>query len=661
MTIDDNLTPEEKLEGSPKEPEAASQMASDNPEAPPSAVDENPLSAPEAAHDGAPAETVPEHPPEGEVAATEPAEPAPAVAEAAPDFAPSEPEPVSAESETPAEPSHEFPLETPTPPSAEFVEMPPTQLEFQPEPRPEPAHAVPEAPVRVEAAVVARGGSDKDLFEAAMEAMEAGEDPSAGEGMYKKLSKGDRIEATVIQVDRDRVFVDLGTKSEGIVPLGELSELNLESAMDHVKVGDKINVVVLRPEGGEGNPIVSKKRADFEEAWDSIERAFQEGEFLTAQVVDRVKGGLVVDVGVRGFVPATHVGSGRLRNIEKFVGQPLKLKIIEIDRDRKKVVLSNRDAEEERRDQARRDIFESANPGDIREGVVRRLTDYGAFVDLGGVDGLLHISEMSWMRINHPREMFKEGQKINVMILRLDKDAGKISLGHRQVLPDPWNLIRDTYTIGQKLTCTIGRIVQSGAFIRLPEGAEAFMPVSEMSSRRIRKPQDVLEEGQEVEAQIIDLRTDERRMVLSIRAAGGGDFGRPAAGAAPGGEFEDEALRDKRRGKPGSKRGRGAGGRRGRDDEEVDEVIGRRGFATGGATIGERLGMLKGFVGRDEEEEVLEESVESASDAVEAPVNGKASEPEATKPEAPGPETPEPETPEPDAPEPEVPKAETTE
>ncbi|MCO5298299.1 MAG: 30S ribosomal protein S1 [Fimbriimonadaceae bacterium] len=613
MTIDENQTPEENREGSPKEPEAAPESAPDNPEAIPSAVDETPEPAPEVE----PADA--------------PSEPVPVTAETA---APVEPEPVAAVAEEPAPPAEEAAAPTYEPSMESPAAEAPAPVEEAAATA--PAHEQPlETPIApAPAAVVAQGRSDKDLFEAAMEAMEAGEDDSAGEGLYKKLSKGDRIEATVIQVDRDRVFVDLGTKSEGIVPLGELSEMNLDSAMDHVKVGDKINVVVLRPEGGEGNPIVSKKRADFEEAWDSIEKAFQVGEFLTAQVVDRVKGGLVVDVGVRGFVPATHVGSGRLRNIEKFVGQPLKLKIIEIDRDRKKVVLSNRDAEEERREQARRDIFEHANPGDIREGVVRRLTDYGAFVDLGGVDGLLHISEMSWMRINHPREMFKEGQKINVMILRLDKDAGKISLGHRQVLPDPWNLIRETYTIGQKLTCTIGRIVQSGAFIRLPEGAEAFMPVSEMSSRRIRKPQDVLEEGQEVEAQIIDLRTEERRMVLSIRAAGGGDFGRPAPGGAPGGEFEDEALRDKRRGKAGGKRGRGAGGRRGRDEEEVEEVIGRRGFATGGATIGERLGMLKGFVGRDDEEEVLEDVVDPAPDAPEAPAPeapAEESEPETTE------------------------------
>jgi predicted RNA-binding protein with RPS1 domain len=482
------------------------------------------------------------------------------------------------------------------------------------------ATVVNEQPVREERAQVtpviaapASRADDAALFESYMSAMESGQDDT--DSGFKKLNKGDRIEATIIQVDRDKVFVDLGTKAEGVVPLHELSEDNIESAHDHYKVGDKINVIVLRPEGGaEGNALVSKKRADFEEAWDRIEGAFKTQEMITAQVVDRVKGGLVVDVGVRGFVPATHVGTGKLRNIEKYVGQPLQLKVIEIDRERKKVVLSNRQAEVERRDAAKESVFSSVNPGDRLTGTVRRLTDYGAFIDLGGVDGLLHISEMSWMRINHPKEMFKEGQKIEVMVLRLDPAAGKISLGHRQVLPDPWNLIKQNYRVGQNLTVPIGRIVQSGAFIKLPEGAEAFMPVSEMSSRRIKRPEDVVAENQEVEAQIIDLRPDERRMVLSMRAIGGGaqtfTGGREAGGGGAPPSYDDEMRGDKR-GKPTGKKGKKGARGGGRDyDDDFEEVAGgRRGFATGGATIGERLGMLKGFLGRDEDED------ESAVDA----------------------------------------------
>lgn len=464
-----------------------------------------------------------------------------------------------------------------------------------PTPEPTPAETPVEVPAPAPAVVEAAAPApidDAGLFEAAM--AEMAQQDQKNEGGRRKLAKGDRIEATVIHVEKDKVFVNLGTKSEGVVPIHELSEELIENAADHVQVGDKIQVVVIKTEGGDGNAVVSKKRADFEDTWDSIIEKFEKGEMFSAQVVDRVKGGLVVDIGVRGFVPATHVGSGKLRNIEKYVGNTLQVKIIELDRERKKVVLSNREAEQKAREQAKDDLFTKVSPGDILEGTVRRLTDYGAFVDLGGVDGLLHISEMSWMRISHPKEMFKEGQDIKVMVLRLDKDTGKISLGHRQVLPDPWTLIKQNYTVGQKITCTISRIVVSGAFIRLPESAEAFLPVSEMSSRRIKHPSEVISEGQEVEVQIIDLRPDERRMVLSMRALGGGQDIRPMS-------EQDDDFRGKKGGKPGGKKGKGG---RGRDDDDMDDYVGgRRGFATGGATIGERLGMLKGLLRPEEDED----------------------------------------------------------
>lgn len=441
-----------------------------------------------------------------------------------------------------------------------------------------PAAAKTEAP----ASEGVKTANDVDLFEQYMNALDSGDGDSAGDSTYKRLSKGDRIEATVIQVDNDRVFVNLGTKAEGVIPLSELSEQNLQSAIGYVNVDDKLQVVVLNPTGSDGNPTVSRKRAEFEEQWDRIVKAHEEGTTIEAPAIDRVKGGLVVDIGVRGFVPATHVGNGKLRNIDKYVGQTLKLKVIELERERKKVVLSNRMAEEETRGAAKDEVFKNLKVGDILEGTVRRIADYGAFVDLGGVDGLLHISEMSWARISHPKEIFKEGQEIKVMVLRLDSNAGKISLGHRQVLPDPWSVIKQNYRIGQNLKVNIGRIVTSGAFIKLEEGAEAFLPLSEMSYRRLKRPQDVVEEGQEVEVQIIDLRADERRMVLSMRALGGGGELRPGAGL-------DEEFRKP---KPGGSRG---GSRGGGEDS-------RRGIATGGATIGERLGMLKGLLKSDGDE-----------------------------------------------------------
>lgn len=509
-----------------------------------------------------------------------------------------------------------------TPPGTDAHESDPKpKEEATPEPveAPGPNDGAPQAsttsPAESEPQAPAAPVSDFDLFEAALSALEGGQPTSELESAYKPLRKGEMLQATVIHVERDRVFVNLGTKSEGIVPVGELTDGAIVSAEDHVKVGDKINVVVIQTEGREGNPILSKKRADFEELWDTIVEAERQGRTLDAPVLERVKGGLVVDIGVRGFVPATHVGNGKLRNIEKYVGQTLPLKILEIDRDRRKVVLSNKNAEDEKRDEAKDNIFKEVEPGDILTGVVRRLTDYGAFVDLGGVDGLLHISEMSWARIKHPREMFKEGQEIQVMVLRLDKEIGKISLGHRQVLPDPWNLIRENYKEGQKLTIKIGRLVTGGAFVALPEGAEAFLPLSEMSVRRIRRPQDAVEEDQEVEVQIIELKPSERRMVLSIRALGGGADAGGGSSSAPSFEYDD---RDgKRRTLPG-KKGAKKGGRRDRDEDEFEFISGtRRGLGTisaGGATIGERLGMLKGLLRDDSTEDADETKETEATD-----------------------------------------------
>lgn len=581
MMTDDTMTPTEETQTQTNEPET---------------VD---ASAPTPAEEPATPMTEPTEPTvESEPTATEP-EPETVVAEApaAPEVPEATPEAIDAAvaSTEPATPATEDrPGEMVTPPAAE----------------------APAAPAP------AKAKDDEALFQQYLDAFESGDEKSDGGG-YKKLSRGDRVEATVIQVDNDRVFVDLGTKSEGIIPLSELSDDGLGHPSDHVKAGDKIQVVVIKAEGAEGNPVVSKKRADFEDLWDTIEQAMHDQRTLSAQVVDRVKGGLLVDIGVRGFVPATHVGNGKLRNIEKYVGQSIPLKILEIDRERKKVVLSNRQADEERRASAKDDLFQNVNVGDTLDGTVRRLTDYGAFVDLGGVDGLLHISEMSWARINHPREMFKEGQKIQVMVLRLDSGTGKISLGHRQVLPDPWNLIRENYTVNQRFMTKITRLVVSGAFVRLPEGAEAFIPLSEMSNRRIRKPEEAVEEGQDVEVQIIDLRPDERRMVLSLRA--GGATVEPGRMNVSVPSYDDDDRGKKKGGKGGKKGGKG----RGRGDDDFEDMVGRRGFATGGATIGERLGMLKGLLGRDTDDDDEPETpapVEGEEEAVEAPEVAKTEE-----------------------------------
>jgi 4-hydroxy-3-methylbut-2-enyl diphosphate reductase len=273
----------------------------------------------------------------------------------------------------------------------------------------------------------------------------------------------------------------------------------------------------METDSHDGGLILSKKRADFEEAWDRVLEAHRGGKPVTAMVTDRVKGGLVVDLGIRGFVPASHVGGGNVKNLDRFVGQSLPLKIIEVDRERRKVILSHRQAVEGERDKRRSETLKTLSEGQVRDGAVRRITDYGAFVDLGGIDGLLHISEMSWTRINHPSEVVKVGQKIQVMILKLNLQQDRVSLGLRQILPDPWGDIAARYTEGDLVRGRVSRLVPFGAFVRLEGGIEGIIPNVELSRKRVKRADDVIGVGDEVEARVIDINREERRMTLSIR------------------------------------------------------------------------------------------------------------------------------------------------
>jgi len=352
-------------------------------------------------------------------------------------------------------------------------------------------------------------------MEAAMAGMSAsGVDYS---GTFKSLRVGDVVDGVVVHIDREGVLVDVGTKSEGTIRPHELTrDQNLEPE-EVVSVGERIKVYVMESESHEGGPVLSKKKADFENAWERVEKSHADGGVLKAMVTDRVKGGLVVDLGIRGFVPASHVGSGKLKNLDKYVGQSMPFKVIEVDRERRKVVLSNRLAVEEEMEGMRKETLGSLTEGQIREGVVRRITDYGAFVDLGGVDGLLHISEMSWTRINHPSESVKVGQKIQVMVLKLNLDQGRVSLGLRQILPDPWEDAKRLFSVGDIVKGAVSRLVPFGAFVQVGGGIEGIIPNSELAHRRVNNPEDVVSVGQEVEVKVIDLRPDERRLTLSLR------------------------------------------------------------------------------------------------------------------------------------------------
>ena len=340
-----------------------------------------------------------------------------------------------------------------------------------------------------------------------------------------------------MRIDREGVLVDVGAKSEGIIRLNELSReagpgVNPESI---VSVGQQIRVYVLEAENQDGIPVLSKKRADFEQAWERVQRARETGETLKAHVTDRVKGGLVVDLGIRGFVPASHVGTGSLKNnLDKYVGTEIALKVIEVDKDKRKVVLSNKMAAQEERDARSAETKASLTPGQTRHGIVRQLTPYGAFIDLGGIDGLLHISEMSWTRINDPKEVLREGQELDVLILKMDLENNRVSLGLRQIPPDPWADIPSRYKEGDTITGTVSRHVPFGAFVQVEGGVEGIIPNNEMARSRAGKGVAPPNVGEEVTVKVVELKPENRKMTLSLRALQPPEEAAPAPARQPG-------------------------------------------------------------------------------------------------------------------------------
>ncbi len=399
-----------------------------------------------------------------------------------------------------------------------------------------------------------------------MEALEGAS--SVYEKSLHQLQQDTVITGTVMRVDREGVLVDVGAKSEGIIRLNELSRdpgasLNPESI---VSVGQKIKVYVMEAENQEGIPVLSKKRADFEDAWEKVQQYRQSGETIHAMVQDRVKGGLVVDLGIRGFVPASHVGNGSLKNnLDRYIGQSIPLKVIEVDKERRKVVLSNKLAVAEERDAKSAETKSSLSPNQIRHGVVRRLTNYGAFIDLGGIDGLLHISEMSWTRINDPKEVLREGQELDVIVLKMDLENNRVSLGLRQILPDPWSEIKDRYKEGDVITGTVTRLVPFGAFVQVEGGVEGIIPSSELPrlKGKVGPPVNV---NEEVTVKLINLRPDERKMTLSLRALQPPE----EREAAP---VREPAPREAGAREPAAREG--GGGKRGRAERDEREDYGR--------------------------------------------------------------------------------------
>lgn len=330
---------------------------------------------------------------------------------------------------------------------------------------------------------------------------------------------GEIVEGKVVHISNDGVLVDVGAKSEGIIQLRDLSHRRVDRPEDIVKLGDTIRVYVLGYEGEEGALRLSKRRADEQEAWERLEHLLESGEVIEAPVTEVVKGGLVVDVGLRGFVPASHVARGFVNELEPFLGQAIRVRVIEIDRGKRRAILSRKVVLQEEQKHLHDALWSTIEEGQVREGTVKSLTDFGAFIDLGGVDGLLHISEMSWGRVKHPSEVLTVGDTVKVKVLRLDRDREKISLGLRQVLPNPWDEVQDRYEEGQIYRGRVVRLATFGAFVELEPGVDGLVHISQLAEHRVQVPSEVVRVGDEVYVKVLHVDPEQKRISLSKREA----------------------------------------------------------------------------------------------------------------------------------------------
>lgn len=335
----------------------------------------------------------------------------------------------------------------------------------------------------------------------------------------QELHRGAVVTGTVVKVTHDEVFVDLAWKSEGIISLRELSVSPVTHPSEVVSVGDEIKAVVLKVENKEGNPVLSRRRVAEEEATEHLAQLAESKEELQAKVTEVVKGGLLVDVGMRGFVPASQIQLGYVEDLKQFLGQSLRLRVIEFDPGKRKVVLSQKVILAEEQISKRAQLFETLQEGDIVTGVVRRLADFGAFVDIGGVDGLLHVSEMAYSRVKHPSEIVNVGDEVEVQVLKLDKEHSKVSLGLKQLKPSPWDSVAEKYALGSLVTGKVVRLAPFGAFVQLEDGVDALIHISQLSDKRVAKVEDVVKVGDMVQAKVIECKPEEKRISLSIREA----------------------------------------------------------------------------------------------------------------------------------------------
>lgn len=338
----------------------------------------------------------------------------------------------------------------------------------------------------------------------------------------KYFNDGDIVEGTIVKVDRDEVLLDIGYKTEGVIPSRELSIKHDVDPNDVVKVGEEIEALVLQKEDKEGRLILSKKRAQYERAWGTIEGLKEADEPVKGTVIEVVKGGLILDIGLRGFLPASLVEMRRVRDLQPYVGRELEAKIIELDKNRNNVVLSRRAWLEQTQSEVRSEFLNQLQKSQVRKGVVSSIVNFGAFVDLGGVDGLVHVSELSWKHIDHPSEVVEVGQEVTVEVLDVDMERERVSLSLKATQEDPWRQFARTHAIGQIVPGKVTKLVPFGAFVRVDEGIEGLVHISELAERHVEIPEQVVQVGNDVMVKVIDIDLERRRISLSLKQANEG-------------------------------------------------------------------------------------------------------------------------------------------
>lgn len=339
------------------------------------------------------------------------------------------------------------------------------------------------------------------------------------DGTMTDFDEGDLVSGTIVKVERDEVLLDIGYKSEGVIPARELSIRKDVNPADVVSLGDSVEALVLQKEDKDGRLILSKKRAEYERAWSKIEDKFNAGEIVEGEVIEVVKGGLILDIGLRGFLPASLVDLRRVKDLAAFMGDRLEARVIEMDRNRNNVVLSRRVVLEEGRKHERAAILEKLAKGQILPGTVSSIVDFGAFVDLGGIDGLVHISELSWSHVNHPSEVVKVGEQVEVKVLDVDMSRERISLGLKQTQPDPWQELVKNFPVGSIIEGRVTKLVPFGVFVELGDGVEGLVHISEMAKEHVETPEQVTAVGESVMVKVKEVDLDRRRISLSMKDA----------------------------------------------------------------------------------------------------------------------------------------------